>query len=62
MTSGLFTVLAFTGFILIGIWAYSRHNRARFDEASRLPLEDETPNAAGACCCGNRKKDGGGCA
>lgn len=61
MTSGLFTVLAFSGFILIAVWAYSRRNRARFDEAARLPLDDE-PATPPACCCGGDANRGGGCA
>lgn len=40
MMSGLVTLAAFVSFIGIAVWAWSRHNRARFDEASRLPLDD----------------------
>ena len=47
MIGGLFTVIAFGSFIAIAIWAWSRQNRARFDEAARLPLEDEN---LPACC------------
>jgi cytochrome c oxidase cbb3-type subunit IV len=48
MMSGVVTLAAFVSFIGIAAWAWSRHNRARFDAASRLPLEDDgtTP----ACC------------
>ena len=42
-------IIAFTSFLGILIWACSRHNRARFEEASRLPLEDEAPRS---CCTG----------
>ena len=41
MISGLVTLAAFISFIGIAIWAWSRHNRSRFDEASRLPLEED---------------------
>ncbi|MFN3564639.1 MAG: cbb3-type cytochrome oxidase subunit 3 [Burkholderiaceae bacterium] len=34
------TVLAFVSFIGIVAWAYSRHNRQRFEEAARLPFAD----------------------
>jgi len=47
MISGIFTVIAFLSFAGIAVWAYSRRNRERFDEASRLPLRDEP--AAGHC-------------
>ena len=47
MSSGLVTLLAFVSFIGIAIWAWSRQNRERFEEASRLPLEDEQ---LPACC------------
>lgn len=47
MISGIVTLAAFLSFIGIAVWAWSRHNRARFEEASRLALDDEhTP----ACC------------
>jgi cytochrome c oxidase cbb3-type subunit 4 len=51
--SGIFTVLAFVGFLGVTAWAYARHNRARFDEAARLPLDDEPAKRCGtpACCC-----------
>ena len=41
MMSGLVTLAAFISFIGIAAWAWSRHNRGRFDDASRLPLEDD---------------------
>lgn len=49
MMSGLVTLAAFAGFIGITLWAWSRRNRARFDAAARLPLEDE-PAPTPACC------------
>lgn len=36
------TVLAFVAFVGIAIWAYSGVSRQRFDEAARLPLDDDT--------------------
>jgi len=58
MISGIFTIAAMLGFIGVSWWAYTRHNRARFEEAARLPLEDEPVSCAqpGAdatrpCCC-----------
>jgi cytochrome c oxidase cbb3-type subunit 4 len=42
------TVLAFAAFIGIVIWAYSGKNKAAFDEAARLPFdEDEVGPASG---------------
>ena len=35
------TVLAFASFIGIVIWAWSGRRKAAFDEAARLPLEDD---------------------
>jgi cytochrome c oxidase cbb3-type subunit 4 len=35
------TLLSFGVFIAILVWALSRRNRARFDEAAMLPFEDE---------------------
>jgi cytochrome c oxidase cbb3-type subunit 4 len=56
MISGIFTTAAFICFIGVTWWAYTRHNRARFDEAAALPLtEDEqhqpAPAAQAAPCC-----------
>jgi cytochrome c oxidase cbb3-type subunit IV len=28
-------------FLGIAWWAYARHNQARFDEAARIPFDDE---------------------
>lgn len=47
MISGLFTLAAILSYVGIAVWAWSRRNRERFDEASRLPLRDEAP-AGGA--------------
>ncbi len=35
------TVLAFASFIGIVVWAWSGKRKAAFDEAARLPLEDD---------------------
>jgi cytochrome c oxidase cbb3-type subunit 4 len=48
MISGLVTLAAFVSFLGITVWAWSRHNRSKFDSAARLPLEDE--GAVPACC------------
>lgn len=56
MISGIFTVLALLAFLGITAWAYARHNRARFEEAARLPLDESDGAAAAqetpvpACC------------
>lgn len=35
------TTLLLAAFIGIAVWAWSKHNRSRFDEAARLPLNDD---------------------
>mgnify|MGYP000888477534 CR=1 FL=1 len=35
------TLVSFATFLGIVWWAYSRRNRERFDEAARLPFEQE---------------------
>lgn len=35
------TVLAFTAFIAIVLWAYSDGSKAGFDQAARLPFDEE---------------------
>ena len=37
----LATVVSFATFIGIWVWAWSRRNRAAFDEAAYLPFEQE---------------------
>ena len=37
----IFTVVAFATFIAIVWWAYSDRRKEAFDQAARLPLEDE---------------------
>ena len=38
---GIGTVLALLAFIGVGAWAWSSKQRARFDAAARLPLEED---------------------
>lgn len=35
------TVAAFVAFIAIVLWAYSDRSKAAFDQAARLPFEEE---------------------
>ena len=37
----LWTLLSFIAFVGIAAWAYSGARKPRFDEAARLPLDDE---------------------
>ena len=37
----LITVAGFLCFLGICVWAYSKHSKAGFDEAARLPLADD---------------------
>jgi cytochrome c oxidase cbb3-type subunit 4 len=46
MISGIFTLAALIGFTGVTWWAYTRRNRARFDEAARLPLTEELQRTA----------------
>ncbi|THF65838.1 cbb3-type cytochrome c oxidase subunit 3 [Pseudothauera nasutitermitis] len=39
----LVTVVGFVCFVGICIWAWSKHAKAGFDEAARLPLTDDDP-------------------
>lgn len=54
MISGIITLVAFLSFVGIAVWAWSRHNRARFESAARLPLDDDDSNLP-PCC----RKNGG---
>ena len=40
------TVLAFAAFIAIVLWAYSERSKAAFDQAARLPFDDEDDSTA----------------
>ncbi len=44
---GIGTVLALLAFIGVSAWAWSSRQRARFDAAARLPLEDDVPGNEG---------------
>jgi cytochrome c oxidase cbb3-type subunit 4 len=35
------TVMAFIAFVGIVVWAWSRRNQARFDEAAQLPFRQD---------------------
>lgn len=37
----LVTLASLILFVGIVVWAYSRRNKSRFDEAARLPFEEE---------------------
>ena len=39
LVRGLLTLATFSAFIALWIWAWSKHRKADFDEAARLPLE-----------------------
>lgn len=43
MINGIITALLLAGFIAIVFWAWSPRQGSRFDEASRLPLDDSKP-------------------
>lgn len=43
----LTTVVAFVTFVGIVIWAWSGRNKAAFEEAARLPLDDEEEGDGG---------------
>jgi cytochrome c oxidase cbb3-type subunit IV len=40
--SGIFTAILLVLFVGMWIWAFSSRQRARFDEAARMPLEDDS--------------------
>jgi cytochrome c oxidase cbb3-type subunit 4 len=37
------TLLSFLAFVGIALWAYSGRSKKRFEEAARLPLDDDHP-------------------
>jgi len=37
---GVMTVVFFAGFVGLTVWAFLPRNRARFEEAARMPLTD----------------------
>ena len=46
MARAVITALAFASFLGIAWWAYSGARRQRFEEAARLPLDDDTPSTS----------------
>lgn len=42
--SGVMTAILIIVFIGIIVWAYSSRRRRDFEEAARIPLEDENPS------------------
>ena len=38
---GIATILAMGAFIAVVVWSWSRRRRESFDEAARLPLEED---------------------
>ena len=40
---GLATLLAMIAFIGVWIWAWGRKRKQKFDDAGRLPLEEDAP-------------------
>lgn len=47
LVGSIVTVVLFLLFIGIVWWAYHKGNRQRFDEAARLPFEEEADGGAG---------------
>ncbi len=43
LAAGLWTGFSMLLFVLVALWAYSRHNRERFDQAAQLAVSDELP-------------------
>jgi len=42
LARSIMTIVLFSVFIAIVIWAWSRKRKAAFDAAARLPFDDET--------------------
>lgn len=40
---GLATLFAMVAFIGVWIWAWGRKRKQKFDDAARLPLEEDAP-------------------
>lgn len=40
---GLWTLLVLVVFLGIVVWAFSKKRRKRFEEAARIPLEEDKP-------------------
>lgn len=41
MLRSLFTVVSFVSFIGVVVWAYSRKNSSEFQQAAKLPFEQD---------------------
>lgn len=41
LARSIFTVVCLCVFVGIAAWAYSRRNKAQFEEAARLPLAED---------------------
>jgi cytochrome c oxidase cbb3-type subunit 4 len=54
---GVITVVLMMLFIALVVWAFSRRRKKDFDEAARLPLEEDEA-AHGARSSGTGEKDG----
>ena len=49
MLNGIFTAICLFAFIAMVVWAYSSKQKARFEEASRLPfIDDDNPSIKGS--------------
>ena len=55
MSPGYITAFLMLLFIGVSLWAYHGKNKARFESAARLPLDDE-PGCGHACGCGRSQK------
>ncbi len=44
---GVFTLFCMSVFIGVGVWAWSAKQKQSFEEAARLPLEDDDPTPMG---------------
>lgn len=40
---GLATLFAMIAFIAVWVWAWGRRRQQRFDDAAKLPLEEDPP-------------------
>jgi|PlaIllAssembly_1097288.scaffolds.fasta_scaffold1813530_2 cytochrome c oxidase cbb3-type subunit IV len=45
LLNSLSTVVMFVAFAVIVVWAWSSKRRSSFDEAARIPLEDDAAEA-----------------
>ncbi|MFC3715523.1 cbb3-type cytochrome oxidase subunit 3 [Luteimonas soli] len=45
MVSGIFTLILMLLFVALWAWAWQPRKRSDFDEAARLALDDEEPQA-----------------